>query len=120
MFDEMGAFRHKATVEDRLQMLRSEVYSQALAYQKDSKELAQAGKIQASFLPEEMPHIPGWHLSASLTPARETSGDFYDFISLPDGKLGIVIADVADKGAAAALYMASSRTLIHTFALESP
>jgi serine phosphatase RsbU (regulator of sigma subunit) len=120
MFDEMGAQRYKAMVEDRLKELRGEVYDQALAYQKDLKELAQAGKIQASFLPKKIPDVPGWQLAASLTPARETSGDFYDFISLPDSKVGIVIADVADKGAAAALYMTSSRTLIHTFALDYP
>jgi serine phosphatase RsbU (regulator of sigma subunit) len=120
MFDEMNAPRHRALVEERLQALRADVYAQALAYQKDAQELAQAGKIQASFLPEVMPDIPGWQLVASLMPARETSGDFYDFIPLPDGRLGIVIADVADKGAAAALYMTSGRTLIRTFALEHP
>jgi sigma-B regulation protein RsbU (phosphoserine phosphatase) len=120
MFNEMGTPRHKALVKDQLQALRTDLYAQALAYQKDAQELAQAGKIQASFLPEKMPDIPGWQLAASLTPARETSGDFYDFIPLPDDRLGIVIADVADKGAAAALYMTSGRTLIHAFALEQP
>jgi len=120
IFEQMGAPRHSALVKERLQDLRAELYTQALAYQKDAQELAQAGKIQASFLPEETPILPGWQLAASLTPARETSGDFYDFIDLPDGCLGIVVADVADKGAAAALYMASGRTLIHTFSLEHP
>ena len=90
------------------------------ANRKMTKELALAGEVQASFLPSDLPKIPGWQLTSTLRPARETSGDFYDFIHLPNDNLGILVADVSDKGAGAALYMALSWPLIRTYAIEYP
>ena len=79
-----------------------------------------AAEIQASLLPASLPTIAGWQLSATLRPARQISGDFYDLLELPDGRLGLLIADVTDKGTGAALFMAMSRTLIRTFAFKHP
>jgi serine phosphatase RsbU (regulator of sigma subunit) len=97
---------------------RAKVYVQTLAHQKTAQELALAWQIQASFLPDSLPEVPGWQLAAALEPARQTSGDFYDLLWLPNSRLGLLIADVADKGMGSALYMALSRTLLRTFAVQ--
>jgi len=117
---EMGIPYYAGLADSRLEVIREQSYSMALDQKRATEELAVAGRIQEGLLPKEVPHLPGWDILATVEPAREMSGDFYDFIALPEGRLGIVVADVTDKGAGAALYMALSRTLIRTFAMEYP
>jgi DNA-binding NarL/FixJ family response regulator len=85
-----------------------------------AREMVMAGKIQADILPEEPPNLRGWDIAARLLPARDTSGDFYDFIPLNEHKIGLVMADVTDKGMGAALFMALSSSLIRTYAERYP
>ncbi|CAM3307000.1 PP2C family protein-serine/threonine phosphatase [Kibdelosporangium persicum] len=80
------------------------------------RDLSIAREIQSGFLPDELPCPPGWELAARFRPAKQVAGDFYDGFDLADGRrLGLVVADVCDKGIGAALFMALIRTLVrHT------
>lgn len=80
------------------------------------RDLQIAHEIQSGFLPEELPVPQGWQVAARFHPARQVAGDFYDVFRMVDGRwLGLVIADVCDKGVGAALFMALIRTLLrHT------
>ncbi len=118
-FQEMNVSYYPEIITDKLRQVKDISRSQAIAHRKLSEELAQAGRVQHTFIPTHSPNIPGYEISGVLLPASETSGDLYDFIDLGNDKLGVVIADVADKGAGAALYMAMSRTLIRTYAGEN-
>jgi phosphoserine phosphatase RsbU/P len=80
------------------------------------RELDIGREIQMGFLPEELPQAEGWEIAAYLKAAREVAGDFYDAFLLPDGNIGLVIADVCDKGVGAALFMTLFRSLIRAAA----
>ncbi len=83
------------------------------------RDLEIARQIQTSFLPQTLPQWPGWELAAHFQPAREVAGDFYDaFPMIQNRRLGLVVADVCDKGVAAALFMALCRSLIRAFAQQ--
>jgi phosphoserine phosphatase RsbU/P len=79
------------------------------------RELELGRRIQADFLPRTIPQPVGWEIAAVFHPARDVAGDFYDVFILPEGFVGLVIADVCDKGVGAALFMALIRGLIRAF-----
>lgn len=98
-------------------VVNNHLYQVAAERNRLEQELNVAREIQASLLPWGQPNIPGCHVASYWLAARQVSGDFYDFIRLPNGHWGIVIADVADKGVPAALFMALSRTILRAVAL---
>ncbi len=75
-------------------------------------ELSVANKMQQSILPTCFPKGPGFEIFGSMKPAKDVGGDFFDVLALEDGRIGLVVADVSDKGVPAALFMMSSRTLL--------
>jgi serine phosphatase RsbU (regulator of sigma subunit)/anti-sigma regulatory factor (Ser/Thr protein kinase) len=95
---------------------------EALQRERIEQELRVAQLVQQTLLPKSIPSLDGYHIDRYYQPARAVGGDFYDFIALPDARLGLVIGDVTDKGVPAALVMATTRSLLRAAAgrLESP
>ena len=126
-----GGLRFRAR---RLEIITGIAQQAALAIQNDllqkemvvrerlETEVQLARQIQQTFIPESLPQFPEWELDARWKTARQVGGDFYDVFDLPDRRLGLFIADVADKGVPAALFMALTRTLVRAAVteLESP
>jgi serine phosphatase RsbU (regulator of sigma subunit) len=98
---------------------QARLHQEEVERQRLEKELAVGQQIQLSLLPKACPVVPGWEFAAFYQAARLVGGDFYDFFELPGepNRLGMVIADVSDKGVPAALFMALSRTVIRNTAL---
>jgi serine phosphatase RsbU (regulator of sigma subunit)/predicted ester cyclase len=99
----------------------SELMGQRLEQERIERELLEqelrvARSIQQASLPEEVPTLEGWQITPYYQPAREVGGDFYDFIELEDGCLGIVVGDATSKGVPAALVMASARSMLRAVA----
>ncbi len=105
-------------IEEVLARVKSHLYirraQQILQMNNDrmQRELNLAWHLQMNFLPQKFPDVPNWQFSAALQPARETSGDFYDVFKLPDDRIVVLIADVVDKGVAAALLMVLAWSLL--------
>jgi serine phosphatase RsbU (regulator of sigma subunit) len=102
----------------RVAQMVQEQQGQVRERERIEQELRTARTIQHTFLPRNVPALPGWLLVPYYQSAREVGGDFYDFLPFEDGRLGIVIGDVTDKGIPAALVMTATRTMLRTAALE--
>jgi serine phosphatase RsbU (regulator of sigma subunit) len=100
-----GSYRSLEAAKEQI-----EATSQAL-----KGELEKGRQLQQDFLPYALPQPSGWELAASLKPARDVSGDFYDAFELPGGLVALAIGDVCDKGVGAALFMALCRSLLRLF-----
>jgi serine phosphatase RsbU (regulator of sigma subunit)/anti-sigma regulatory factor (Ser/Thr protein kinase) len=90
--------------------------AEARARERIEQELEVARLIQQNFLPKQLPDLAGWRVAAYYRPARTVGGDFYDFIELADGLIGIVVGDVTDKGVPAAMVMAATRSVLRAAA----
>ena len=100
----------------RVGQLVREQQAEIRARDRLEQELAVAQLIQQNFLPKELPELAGWEVAAFYRPARAVGGDFYDFIELADGRIGLVIGDVTDKGVPAAMVMAATRSVLRASA----
>jgi len=96
------------------------LYQVAVEKGRLERELQVAHEVQAGLLPRETPQVPGWEFAARWQPVREVAGDYYDFIPLDKGQLGLVIADVSDKGMPAALFMALTRSIVRASVVRAP
>jgi serine phosphatase RsbU (regulator of sigma subunit)/CHASE1-domain containing sensor protein/anti-sigma regulatory factor (Ser/Thr protein kinase) len=85
-------------------------------YHSVEQELRMARRIQHALLPKNLPELEGWEIAYHYQPAREVGGDFYDFLRLEKGRIGLVIGDVSGKGIAAALVMANAQSVLRAVA----
>ena len=100
----------------RVAQLVRQQQQEAKERERIEQELRVASLIQQTLLPKALPELPGYRVAAYYRPAREVGGDFYDFLTLDDGRLGLVVGDVTDKGVPAALVMATTRTMLRAAA----
>jgi len=98
----------------RVAQLVREQESEVRARERIEQELRVAQLIQQQFLPKTLPDLPGWQVAAFYRAATQVGGDFYDFIDLSDGRIGLVVGDVTGHGVPAALVMATTRSVLRS------
>jgi sigma-B regulation protein RsbU (phosphoserine phosphatase) len=116
--DDMGLLNAVSGLAARA-LENARLYAVAREKGRLEHELYMASQIQRNLLPHAMPHTQRYQLAPHWEAAREVAGDFYDAFDLGGGSFGTVIADVSDKGAPAALFMAVTRTLLRANAVSN-
>lgn len=91
-----------------------EVFEEAARSRELRRELEDAAEVQAQLFPSVVPSLPGAQVTGSCFPARTAAGDYYDFLELPESRVGLVVSDVSGKGISASLLMASVRALLRS------
>jgi sigma-B regulation protein RsbU (phosphoserine phosphatase) len=89
----------------------------ARLFSHDRAEREEARHIQQALFPQTAPHVAGYVIDGHCTPAGAVGGDWYDYINLPDGKIGLVLADVSGKGMPAAMLMSATRGVLRSLIL---
>ena len=105
-------------VKERTAELQQTTDELSATYAQIEQELEAAQTLQRAILPQHFPQRAEFSGSALMVPARQLAGDFYDVLELPDGRIGVLIADVSGKGVPAAFFMGISRTVLRAAALE--
>ncbi len=86
------------------------------AYEALDREFKRVGELQRDFLPRELPVLPGVTIATHYETSTQAGGDYYDFLKLPDGQVGVLIADVSGHGSPAAVFTAMIHALMNAFA----
>ena len=119
-----GAVPHHSSVNEAFARNLTWRFRAAEAQERErlEQELQVARQIQQELLPEDVPKLDGWQIATYYGPAREVGGDFYDFVDLSSGRLGLIVGDATDHGMPAALVMVTTRGMLRAVvqSLESP
>jgi sigma-B regulation protein RsbU (phosphoserine phosphatase) len=105
---------HVATILSNRLLLKQQVMMSKIEH-----DIRIGRQIQQAFLPSTFPEIRGWEISSYFHAAREIAGDFYDAFEMPNNRLGVLVADVCDKGVGAALFMSLMRSLLRAYAMQN-
>jgi sigma-B regulation protein RsbU (phosphoserine phosphatase) len=129
--DVVGGMQHVFTTDDlnvltmlgniaAIHLENARLFEEQIEKRRFEREAMAAAEIQARLLPQSMPHVEGYEFFGQTTPCHEVGGDYFDALEFGDGRLGLILADVAGKGMGAALLMACLQSTYHACAEAVP